>query len=145
MVNQYQSILDFESSDPHIAAAEIFKTCKASKIFLFVGSLGAGKTTFIKEICKLIGYNDDVNSPTYSIISEYRGDQNLLIYHMDLYRLKSWSEAEEIGLLDYFDGGQYCFVEWPQIIFDYLDLPHYLVNIQAENQATRKYQVDFVG
>ena len=59
----------------------------ANKIFLFNGNMGVGKTTFIKSICKELGIKDTVNTPTFSIINEYKTNDNIIIYHFDCYRI----------------------------------------------------------
>lgn len=81
--------------------------------------MGAGKTTLIKELCKQLGSEDNFSSPTYSIVNEYTSPKGKL-YHMDCYRLKSMEEALNIGIEDYLNGEHYCFVEWPELIEQFL-------------------------
>ncbi|MGZ4049628.1 MAG: tRNA (adenosine(37)-N6)-threonylcarbamoyltransferase complex ATPase subunit type 1 TsaE [Bacteroidia bacterium] len=83
------------------------------KIIAFSGELGAGKTTLIKAICKQLGVEESVTSPTYSIIQEYHSD-NIIIYHIDLYRIKSIEEAIDAGIEDCFQSKDLCLVEWPE-------------------------------
>ncbi|KAA9041580.1 tRNA (adenosine(37)-N6)-threonylcarbamoyltransferase complex ATPase subunit type 1 TsaE [Ginsengibacter hankyongi] len=83
------------------------------KIIAFSGELGAGKTTLINAICKQLGVNESVTSPTYSIIQEYYSD-SIIIYHMDLYRIKSIEEAIEAGIEDCLQSKNLCLVEWPE-------------------------------
>lgn len=84
-------------------------------VFAFRGEMGAGKTTFITELCRQLGVDDIANSPSFSIVNEYRSDTTAeLIYHFDFYRLDSEEEALEIGTEDYFDSGALCFIEWPE-------------------------------
>ena len=78
-----------------------------SNIFAFFGQMGAGKTTFIKAICKELGVADAVNSPTFTIVNEYRAAKGFPIYHFDFYRINKLSEAIEIGLYDYLDSQNY--------------------------------------
>ena len=82
--------------------------------------MGAGKTTLTKALCDVLNVVDTVNSPTFAIINEYITDNNQNVYHFDCYRLKNSNEFLEIGGDDYFYTGYYCFVEWPQIIEEYL-------------------------
>lgn len=91
-------------------------------VYAFRGEMGAGKTTFIAELCRALGVSDDLaNSPSFSIINEYRSDTTAeLIYHFDLYRLDSLEEAFDIGIEDYFDSGALCLLEWPERIADIL-------------------------
>ena len=86
------------------------------KIVLISGEMGAGKTTLIKQI--LIGLNviDNISSPTFSIINEYKTKSTDLIYHMDLYRINKVEELEEIGFFEYLESGNLCFIEWGEII-----------------------------
>ena len=88
------------------------------KIVLISGEMGAGKTTLIKQI--LIGLNviDNISSPTFSIINEYKTKSKDLIYHMDLYRINKIEELEEIGFFEYLQSGNLCFIEWGEIIED---------------------------
>ena len=90
-------------------------------VFAFRGSMGAGKTTFIKAICEELGVEDVINSPTFAIINEYRSTTTgELIYHFDFYRINKLSEAEDIGTEDYFYSGALCFIEWPEKIEELL-------------------------
>ena len=95
-------------------ARDILQRYAGKKIFLFYGELGAGKTTFIKRFCHLLGVTDTVQSPTFSIVNEYRTDEGDLVYHMDLYRMESTREIQDIGLEEYLYSGLYCFIEWPE-------------------------------
>lgn len=97
------------------AAKELLSFCGETKVITFSGTLGAGKTTFIKAICTELGVMDLVSSPTFSIINEYRDSKNAPVYHFDFYRLKTTQEAEDTGCVDYFFSNNYCFIEWPQI------------------------------
>ena len=96
-------------------AAEIFTASMGDdRVFAFYGSMGVGKTTFIKAICRQLKVTDNVSSPTFALINEYETREEELIYHFDLYRIKEIGELYDIGYEDYFYGGQYCFIEWPE-------------------------------
>ena len=84
-----------------------------TKTLLFYGNMGAGKTTLIKEICKQLGVNDRVSSPTFSIVNEYEAE-NDIIYHFDLYRMEDEEEAYQVGFEEYIDSGHWIFIEWPE-------------------------------
>lgn len=86
------------------------------RIFAFYGAMGAGKTTFIKAICHELGSNDYVTSPTFALINEYSTTEGSLIYHFDFYRIKKLEEAFDLGYEDYIYSGNYCFIEWPEMI-----------------------------
>ena len=87
-------------------------------VFAFYGEMGAGKTTFINALCRLLGVETDItSSPSFAIINEYRSDVTAeLIYHFDCYRLENEAEAQDLGAEDYFDCGAVCLIEWPERI-----------------------------
>jgi tRNA threonylcarbamoyladenosine biosynthesis protein TsaE len=94
-------------------AIKLLNTYPDKRIFAFYGKMGSGKTTFIKSLCKISGVTDIVNSPTFSIINEYKTDGGDSIFHFDFYRIKKQEEVLDIGYEDYFFSGSYCFIEWP--------------------------------
>lgn len=121
--------------------AQIFsKKLKKGNIVTLEGDLGAGKTTFVKFLCESLGVNDNVSSPTFAIVNEYDG--KFKIYHADLYRLESLDEVENTGFLEILknlDG--VCFIEWPQIIEDYL--PKNVIRMVIKNtQAGKEFLVE---
>ncbi len=93
---------------------ELLRRYPEQKVFGFCGQLGAGKTALIKNLCKHLGVVDMVNSPTFSIINEYRMGTGDPLYHMDFYRLKNHGELLDIGGEEYFYSGFYCLIEWPE-------------------------------
>jgi tRNA threonylcarbamoyladenosine biosynthesis protein TsaE len=95
-------------------ARDILEHHGGRKVFLFFGDLGAGKTTFIKRFCRLLGVEETVQSPTFSIINEYRTAGGEPVCHIDLYRMESVREVFDTGLEDYLYSGRYCFIEWPE-------------------------------
>lgn len=108
-----KSVADLEQ-----AARRFVEEMGDETVYAFYGEMGAGKTTFIRALAAALGVEDDVaNSPSFSIINEYRSDTTAeLIYHFDLYRLDSMDEAMDIGVEDYFDSGALCLLEWPERI-----------------------------
>ena len=102
------------------------------KIILFEGEMGAGKTTFIKEILRQMGTSDEPSSPTFSIVNEYHTKVGR-VYHFDFYRIKSEEEAMDFGVEEYLDSGNFCFIEWPDKIESLIPKPHHIVNIMAKN------------
>jgi len=115
------------------AATTILKFAGDEKIFLFEGEMGAGKTTLIKSICHSLGMKEMVSSPTYSIVNEYIYPGGK-IYHFDFFRIKSQSEALDIGLEEYLSSGDFCFIEWPENISD-LWPNHFIEIMIVENES----------
>jgi tRNA threonylcarbamoyladenosine biosynthesis protein TsaE len=85
-------------------------------VIAFYGSMGAGKTTLIKDLCHRMGVTDEVNSPTFAIVNEYVTDEGESVYHFDFYRIKKLEEAYDIGYENYFYSGNLCLIEWPELI-----------------------------
>tara|TARA_B100000073_G_scaffold172460_1_gene142649 strand:- start:2 stop:412 length:411 start_codon:yes stop_codon:yes gene_type:complete len=114
--------------DLMLASNKLVKSFKDKKVICFYGDMGVGKTTLIKSLCKVLKVQDLVNSPTFSIVNEYRNDVSDVIYHFDFYRIDSINEAMDIGCHEYFDSDRYCFIEWPNKIEQIL--PEYRLNIE---------------
>lgn len=104
------------------------------KIILFEGEMGAGKTTLIKEIISRMGSQDETSSPTFSIVNEYETQMGK-VFHFDLYRIKSETEALDFGMEEYLDADAYCFIEWPDKIENLIPKAHHLIKINAENNT----------
>ena len=102
------------------------------------GAMGAGKTTFIHAVCRHMGVTDKMSSPTYSIIQQYKTKSNLLINHIDVYRLKDVDEAIQAGVEDAINSGNFCFIEWPEKIADILPLHFISIFIEPANHTKRK-------
>ena len=103
------------------------------KIFALYGPMGVGKTTFVKAVCRCLGVEDDVSSPTFAIVNEYVTSEGESLYHFDFYRVNSIEEAMDFGYEEYFYGGCRCFIEWPEKIDELL--PEDIVNCTfTENQ-----------
>ena len=107
-------------------------------VFAFYGNMGAGKTTFIKALCKVLGVEDEVNSPTFAIINEYRSETTAeLIYHFDFYRIKKLEEVYDLGYEDYFYSGAICFIEWPELVEELLPIDAKKVTITENSDGSR--------
>ena len=128
---------------PDVARAIIDEDA-ACRIFLFTGHLGAGKTALIREMCRVLGYEEEVTSPTFSIVNEYALVDNIL-YHMDLYRLNRLEEALDIGMEDYLFSGYYCFIEWPDVILPLIQDAYCRISITVLQDQTRKIDVEWVA
>lgn len=122
----------------HEAAKEFVKEMGEGKVFAFYGKMGAGKTTFIKALCEVLGVEDVITSPTFAIINEYTDGNDEPIYHFDFYRIKKLEEVYDMGYEDYFYSGNLCLLEWPELIEEIL--PENVIKVTIEEQAdgTRK-------
>lgn len=114
----------------------IFDLGKKYNIWILKGEMGTGKTTFIHTLLEQIGSPDHVSSPSYALVNEYLTDEGFLIYHFDLFRLKSLNEALDIGMDEFLESGEYCFIEWPELIEPLL--PEKFLEINIRNPETEK-------
>lgn len=112
-------------------APQIVRAAGTLKLWTFYGEMGAGKTTLIKTLCKTLGVQDAVSSPTYSLVNEYRTSSGNPVYHFDFYRINSIEEAYDIGYEDYFYSGHLCLIEWPERIEELL-APENLLRISID-------------
>ena len=120
------------------AAKEFAEVMDSYTVFAFYGQMGAGKTTFINALCTELGVDDITNSPSFSIINEYRSDTTAAnIYHIACYRLASHAEAEDIGVEDYVDSGAVCLIEWPERIAELLPYDTVRVDITVNDDDSR--------
>ncbi len=125
------------------AAARAFvQAMGESTVFAFYGKMGAGKTTFIKALCEALGVTDVVNSPTFSIVNEYRAEPSgELVYHFDFYRIAKIEEVYDMGYEDYFYSGAVCLIEWPELVEDLL--PGDAVRVDVEEQPDGSRMLKF--
>lgn len=125
------------------AAKEFIEAMGDATVFAFYGDMGAGKTTFIAALCRALGVTEDVaNSPSFSIVNEYRSDTTAeLIYHFDLYRLEDLDEALDMGIEDYFDSGALCLLEWPERVEELLPDDAVRVKIYVNDDDSRTMQL----
>jgi len=113
-------------------------------VVAFEGEMGAGKTTFIRALAATLGVADDVSSPTFALVNEYRDGRHQPVYHFDFYRIDSPEEAARIGASEYFDSGYLCLVEWPARVASLLPQPRLEVAISVTGPETRSIIVSII-
>ena len=119
------------------AARQFIDAIGTEHVFAFYGSMGAGKTTFIKAICEELEVSDVVTSPTFAIVNEYRTSSGETIYHFDFYRIKKLEEVYDMGYEDYFYSDALCFIEWPEMMEELLPDNAVRVSIKENADGTR--------
>ncbi len=122
-----------EVTELPLPANEIANATAQYPVVCFNGPMGAGKTTLIKEVCKLLNVTDGVSSPTYSLVNEYATQGGKPVFHFDFYRINSVDEAVDMGAVEYFDSGNVCLIEWPEKVEILLPFSVLLVNIDIQD------------
>ena len=120
-----------------VTATDILEKCGSKRVFAFDGKMGAGKTTFIKCLCEAMGTEDVVNSPTFAIVNVYEVASGEEVYHFDCYRIKDIREAMDFGAEEYLYSGNYCFIEWAEMIEPLLPEDTVWVKIEVEENGER--------
>jgi len=123
----------------HKTAQEFIELIGENTVFAFNGKMGAGKTTFIKAVCEMLGVKETVNSPTFSIVNEYEGTNGRIIFHFDCYRINKVQEALDFGAEEYLYSGNLCFIEWSENIAPIL--PESIVNVDIEETENGKRKI----
>ncbi len=107
---------------------------KPGDVVSLYGDLGSGKTQLVKGICRSLGVTQTVNSPTFIIVNEYSSSKFPLIYHFDLYRMKSQAEVLDMGFTDYVNNDSLVLIEWPERVEDILPLNTYKIHIAHSDE-----------
>ncbi len=110
------------------------------KVILFLGEMGAGKTTFIKALTKKLGVENTTSSPTFSLVNEYQDGNGNPLYHFDVYRLKTETEAYDMGIDEYLYSGHWCLIEWPEKIPTLIPNEHSVIKIKALSDGRRELE-----
>ena len=113
-------------------AEKLIQQFPEQRVFAFYGKMGAGKTTFIQSICNALETDDNVTSPTFALINEYKTANQQSIFHFDFYRIKDIEEAFDLGYEDYLYSGDYCLIEWPEMILGWVAKQKNVIKVQIE-------------
>jgi tRNA threonylcarbamoyladenosine biosynthesis protein TsaE len=124
-----------------LLAPKIIDFARDCSIWLFEGEMGAGKTALIKAICEVYGVVDQVTSPTYSLVQEYRTFSGDTFYHFDFYRLDNIYQAVEIGCEEYFDSGNICFLEWPDLVKPLVPGKRVVITLEVQEDSSRTIKI----
>lgn len=127
-----------------VPALDILQTTEPHRVYAFYGKMGAGKTTFIKQLCQEMGTDDVVNSPTFAIVNVYDVEhpQKGEVYHFDCYRLKNIREALDFGAEEYLYSGNYCLIEWPEMIDQILPEDTISIHIDVLENGDRSLTIE---
>jgi tRNA threonylcarbamoyladenosine biosynthesis protein TsaE len=131
---------NFSLQDLSIIASEIILLAK-SKTLLFYGQMGVGKTTLIKEICKVLKVQDSISSPTFSLVNEYQTSNQDKVFHFDFYRITDEEEALDMGIEEYFYNNDWCLIEWPKNIENLLPLEAVKIHLTILDDGKRNIQL----
>ena len=134
----------YRLEDIETVAQKLIQRFPENRVFAFYGKMGAGKTTFIQSVCKILGTDDNVTSPTFALINEYTTDKMDSIFHFDFYRIKDIEEAFDLGYEDYLYSGSYCLIEWPEMIEPILPEKIVKVKIGVAEDGSRNISGELV-
>jgi len=123
------------------AVAKLVLDNSSSRILLFYGAMGSGKTTLIKELANQLGVQDVTSSPTFSLVNEYHTQNGELLFHFDFYRIEKEEEAYDMGIEEYFDRNAWCFVEWPENVENLLPLESVVIQLTINPDNSRNIQI----
>ncbi len=132
-------------NDLKAPAQKVVEMLSDHPVACFYGEMGAGKTTFIKQICEELGVVDNTSSPTFSIVNEYLDSEGLSVYHFDFYRIKNLLEAQDIGAEEYFYSNDVCLIEWPEMIKELIPEQHLEICIKLVGVTDRELTITIRG
>ncbi len=134
--------ISFSLGDMDVAADFFLRSIGTKKVIAFYGEMGAGKTTFIHEVCRKMKVEGNLSSPTFSIINEYLLQNGAIIFHLDLYRIKNLQEAIDAGVEECLYSGKICFVEWPSKALQLMPSDTLYCTLSSLSDNTRKLQIN---
>jgi len=132
---------DVSLEESHKVIENILPLLQLNKIIIFDGMMGSGKTTLIKNLCKALNVIDKVNSPTYSLVNEYKTSNQEIIYHFDFYRINDLEEAFDMGAEEYFYSGNLCLIEWADKVMEIVPDVFLKISIQYQEEK-RNYIIE---
>ena len=131
---------NYSLEDLPIIASKIILLAK-SKTLLFYGQMGVGKTTLIKEICKVLQVQDRISSPTFSLVNEYETSNKDKVFHFDFYRITDEEEVFDMGIEEYLYNNDWCLIEWPKNIENLLPLEAVEIHLTILDNGKRNIQL----
>lgn len=137
--------ISYHLSDLTEVAQMLLDRLGKEPVWVFDAPMGAGKTTLINELCRLLGVEEVTNSPTFSLVNEYSTRDNGIVFHIDCYRLDSLAEGYRIGLNEYLESDDYCFVEWPQVVADMIPSDAIRLRIDLDPEDPEKRTLTYFG
>ncbi len=141
-IDENTALFLLSSSGEHLSAIDLLRRYPTRRVFAFDAPMGAGKTTFIKQLCNELGTSDVVNSPTFAIVNVYDTPHDGEIYHFDCYRLKDIREAQDFGAEEYLYSGNICLIEWPDLIAPLLPEDTLYIHIRVSDNGDRILTID---
>ncbi len=127
------------------AASLILQEFPEVYVYAVKGKMGAGKTTFIKSACDVLGVMEMVSSPTFALVNEYSASDGSPVFHFDFYRIKKLDEVYDIGYEEYLFSDNYCFIEWPEMIMELLPQKYVSIYIEESDDESRIIQYGLVN
>ena len=124
------------------AIAKLVLDNSSSRILLFYGAMGSGKTTLIKELTNQLGVKNVTSSPTFSLVNEYHTQEGESLFHFDFYRIEKEEEAYDMGIEEYFDRNAWCFIEWPENVENLLPLESVVIKLTINPDNSRNIQIN---
>lgn len=140
-MNQSLELTDVSLEALDACAEQVYAFGRDYNVWLLEGSMGMGKTTFTKQLCKYLGVVSEVSSPSFGIVNEYATSDGKTIYHFDCYRMKSEEEAYDIGMEEYLDSGSLCLIEWAEKVPSLIPDKFLKVEINLYNSTNRQFLV----